>query len=217
MPSLKAEERHAVRFSLNGDRSRARPSRACNSPISCAMCCVPAPMSAASMASVAPARFCSMAPSRSCYARGAGRWLATSSLSKASHRRRRLTVLQQAFRRHHALQCGFCTAGILISLHRISGRKDQPDRARCANSSPGSVPLHRLCADRRGGARCREAAARRREKADMIWCRFSVGGESVVRSSIEGEAVRKAEGVPWGVHKVTAQAFPLSGVKLLCR
>lgn len=28
----------------------------------------------------------------------------------------RLSVMQAAFRRHHALQCGFCTAGILISL-----------------------------------------------------------------------------------------------------
>ena len=27
-----------------------------------------------------------------------------------------LSVLQEAFRRHHALQCGFCTAGILMSL-----------------------------------------------------------------------------------------------------
>ena len=28
----------------------------------------------------------------------------------------KLSVLQEAFRRHHALQCGFCTAGILMSL-----------------------------------------------------------------------------------------------------
>ncbi|MGY2048355.1 (2Fe-2S)-binding protein [Methylobacterium sp. JK268] len=28
----------------------------------------------------------------------------------------RLGVLQEAFRRRHALQCGFCTAGILMSL-----------------------------------------------------------------------------------------------------
>ena len=28
----------------------------------------------------------------------------------------RLSVLQATFRRHHALQCGFCTAGILMSL-----------------------------------------------------------------------------------------------------
>ena len=28
----------------------------------------------------------------------------------------RLSILQAAFRKHHALQCGFCTAGILMSL-----------------------------------------------------------------------------------------------------
>ena len=28
----------------------------------------------------------------------------------------KLGILQDAFRRHHALQCGFCTAGILMSL-----------------------------------------------------------------------------------------------------
>jgi 2-furoyl-CoA dehydrogenase 2Fe-2S iron sulfur subunit len=28
----------------------------------------------------------------------------------------RLSILQSAFMRHHALQCGFCTAGILMSL-----------------------------------------------------------------------------------------------------
>ncbi|ODS98320.1 MAG: (2Fe-2S)-binding protein [Lautropia sp. SCN 69-89] len=27
----------------------------------------------------------------------------------------RLSALQEAFRRHHALQCGFCTAGVLMS------------------------------------------------------------------------------------------------------
>ena len=31
----------------------------------------------------------------------------------------RLSVLQDAFRRHHALQCGFCTAGILMSLDHL--------------------------------------------------------------------------------------------------
>jgi 2-furoyl-CoA dehydrogenase 2Fe-2S iron sulfur subunit len=37
-----------------------------------------------------------------------------------------LNALQRAFRRHHALQCGFCTAGILMSsadwLERLQGR-----------------------------------------------------------------------------------------------
>ena len=37
----------------------------------------------------------------------------------------RLSVLQEAFRRHHALQCGFCTAGILMSLDTLL--RDEPD------------------------------------------------------------------------------------------
>jgi 2-furoyl-CoA dehydrogenase 2Fe-2S iron sulfur subunit len=37
----------------------------------------------------------------------------------------RLSVLQEAFRRHHALQCGFCTAGILMSLDAYL--RDVPD------------------------------------------------------------------------------------------
>ncbi len=28
----------------------------------------------------------------------------------------KLTILQDAFKRHHAVQCGYCTAGILMSL-----------------------------------------------------------------------------------------------------
>ncbi|HEX7967708.1 MAG TPA: (2Fe-2S)-binding protein [Stellaceae bacterium] len=38
----------------------------------------------------------------------------------------RLSVLQEAFRRHHALQCGFCTAGILMSLDDYLGRHPDP-------------------------------------------------------------------------------------------
>jgi 2-furoyl-CoA dehydrogenase 2Fe-2S iron sulfur subunit len=37
----------------------------------------------------------------------------------------RLSLLQEAFRRHHALQCGFCTAGILMSLDLYL--RDHPD------------------------------------------------------------------------------------------
>ena len=37
----------------------------------------------------------------------------------------RLSLLQQAFRRHHALQCGFCTPGILMSLDTYL--RDNPD------------------------------------------------------------------------------------------
>jgi 2-furoyl-CoA dehydrogenase 2Fe-2S iron sulfur subunit len=37
-----------------------------------------------------------------------------------------LNRLQAAFRRHHALQCGFCTPGILISLHDFLERNPVP-------------------------------------------------------------------------------------------
>jgi 2-furoyl-CoA dehydrogenase 2Fe-2S iron sulfur subunit len=38
----------------------------------------------------------------------------------------RLSVLQESFRRHHALQCGFCTAGILMSLDNYLSRQPNP-------------------------------------------------------------------------------------------
>ena len=40
-----------------------------------------------------------------------------------------LGVLQSAFRRHHALQCGFCTAGILMSLDALFARHADADEA----------------------------------------------------------------------------------------
>jgi 2-furoyl-CoA dehydrogenase 2Fe-2S iron sulfur subunit len=39
----------------------------------------------------------------------------------------RLGVLQAAFKRHHALQCGFCTAGILMSLDGLLRQRPRPD------------------------------------------------------------------------------------------
>lgn len=37
-----------------------------------------------------------------------------------------LNALQDAFRRHHALQCGFCTAGILMSATLFLAANDAP-------------------------------------------------------------------------------------------
>ena len=39
----------------------------------------------------------------------------------------RLGILQAAFRRNHALQCGFCTAGILMSLDHFLRSHPSPD------------------------------------------------------------------------------------------
>ena len=41
----------------------------------------------------------------------------------------RLSVLQEAFRRNHALQCGFCTAGILMSLDAYLRDHREPSEA----------------------------------------------------------------------------------------
>jgi 2-furoyl-CoA dehydrogenase 2Fe-2S iron sulfur subunit len=43
--------------------------------------------------------------------------------------RDRLSVLQATFRRHHALQCGFCTAGILMSLDAFLREQPAPSEA----------------------------------------------------------------------------------------
>ena len=39
----------------------------------------------------------------------------------------RLGILQAAFKRNHALQCGFCTAGILMSLDCFLRENPRPD------------------------------------------------------------------------------------------
>jgi len=36
-----------------------------------------------------------------------------------------LSALQTAFKKHHALQCGFCTPGMLMTLHALL--TDEPD------------------------------------------------------------------------------------------
>ena len=41
----------------------------------------------------------------------------------------RLGVLQLAFRRNHALQCGFCTAGILMSLDHFLRKNPTPSES----------------------------------------------------------------------------------------
>jgi aerobic carbon-monoxide dehydrogenase small subunit len=37
-----------------------------------------------------------------------------------------LSPLQQAFRAHHALQCGYCTPGMLMSVTNLLERNDRP-------------------------------------------------------------------------------------------
>jgi aerobic-type carbon monoxide dehydrogenase small subunit (CoxS/CutS family) len=50
-----------------------------------------------------------------------------------------LTPLQEAFRRHHALQCGFCTPGILMAASDFLERNPTPTRAAIADMLSGQL------------------------------------------------------------------------------
>ena len=50
-----------------------------------------------------------------------------------------LSVLQEAFRRHHALQCGFCTAGILMSATRFLRETPSPTRDQVRDMLSGHI------------------------------------------------------------------------------
>ena len=64
-----------------------------------------------------------------------------------------LSALQNAFRKHHALQCGFCTPGVLMTAHALLTHEPFADAARIrARSFWQLVPLHRLHLDHGGGA-----------------------------------------------------------------
>ncbi|MGL6251247.1 MAG: (2Fe-2S)-binding protein, partial [Billgrantia desiderata] len=50
-----------------------------------------------------------------------------------------LSDLQQAFRRHHALQCGFCTAGILMSCEEFLDCVADPSEAQVRDMLSGHL------------------------------------------------------------------------------
>ena len=50
-----------------------------------------------------------------------------------------LTPLQQAFRRHHALQCGFCTPGILLAADDLLSREPMPSREAIVDMLSGQL------------------------------------------------------------------------------
>ncbi len=50
-----------------------------------------------------------------------------------------LNALQRAFNRHHALQCGFCTAGILMSAAHFLVENPEPDEAKVKDMLSGHI------------------------------------------------------------------------------
>jgi 2-furoyl-CoA dehydrogenase 2Fe-2S iron sulfur subunit len=132
MPRLSAEQRHRVRFMLNGRavEAEAEPRMlltdflrqdlfmtgvhvGCEHGV-CGACTIEI--------DGVPARACLMLAVQ---ADGAS-IRTVESLAPAPDR---LSVLQEAFRRHHALQCGFCTAGILMSLDSYLHDHREPTEA----------------------------------------------------------------------------------------
>ena len=47
--------------------------------------------------------------------------------------------LQAAFHEHHALQCGFCTPGMLITASELLERNPQPDEAEIRDALSGNL------------------------------------------------------------------------------
>jgi aerobic-type carbon monoxide dehydrogenase small subunit (CoxS/CutS family) len=50
-----------------------------------------------------------------------------------------LTALQRAFTEHHALQCGFCTAGFLISADALLRRRPDPSEQEIREELAGNL------------------------------------------------------------------------------
>jgi carbon-monoxide dehydrogenase small subunit len=50
-----------------------------------------------------------------------------------------LSPLQTAFRKHHALQCGFCTPGMLMTAHALLAEEPEADGDRIRSALSGNL------------------------------------------------------------------------------
>ena len=50
-----------------------------------------------------------------------------------------LSPLQAAFRKHHALQCGFCTPGIIVTAHALLSAEPDADADRVREMLSGNI------------------------------------------------------------------------------
>jgi carbon-monoxide dehydrogenase small subunit len=50
-----------------------------------------------------------------------------------------LTPLQKSFRKHHALQCGFCTPGMITTAHALLSEEPECDAARVREVLSGNL------------------------------------------------------------------------------
>ncbi|HVB89288.1 MAG TPA: (2Fe-2S)-binding protein [Beijerinckiaceae bacterium] len=50
-----------------------------------------------------------------------------------------LTPLQQAMKKHHGLQCGFCTPGMITTLHALLSEEPEADEERIRDVISGNI------------------------------------------------------------------------------
>jgi 2-furoyl-CoA dehydrogenase 2Fe-2S iron sulfur subunit len=131
LPQLTAERRHAVRFTLNGApvSVEAEPRSLLTDALRHSLGATGTHVGCEHGVCGACNVVIDGAPARACLTlavQAEGRDVRTvEGLASANGR---LSVLQAAFRRHHALQCGFCTAGILMSLDAFLTARPDPSR-----------------------------------------------------------------------------------------
>jgi 2-furoyl-CoA dehydrogenase 2Fe-2S iron sulfur subunit len=130
MPRLSAEKRHVVRFTVNGREiaAEAEPRMLLTDFLRHALGLTGTHVGCEHGVCGACTVHIDGRPARACLtlavqADGA----AVRTVEGLAPAPGRLSVLQEAFRRHHALQCGFCTPGMLMSLDAYLAANPDPD------------------------------------------------------------------------------------------
>jgi carbon-monoxide dehydrogenase small subunit len=65
--------------------------------------------------------------------------LAVTTVEGLAPARGKLSAIQDAFCEKHALQCGYCTPGMLIACHALVARHPHPDEAQIREAISGNL------------------------------------------------------------------------------
>lgn len=65
--------------------------------------------------------------------------LSVTTVEGLAPERGRLSAIQDAFCEKHALQCGYCTPGMLIACHALVARHPRPDEAQIREAISGNL------------------------------------------------------------------------------
>ncbi|WP_369824589.1 (2Fe-2S)-binding protein [Pigmentiphaga sp. NML080357] len=65
--------------------------------------------------------------------------LSVTTVEGLAPERGRLSAIQDAFCEKHALQCGYCTPGMLVACHALVARHPRPDEAQIREAISGNL------------------------------------------------------------------------------